>query len=68
MKLLIKNGRILDPSSQFDEKSDLLVENGMITKISAKIKEKAETVIDARGCYVMPGFIDIRGLKKKKLL
>ena len=59
MKLLIKNGRILDPSSQFDEKSDLLVENGMITKISAKIKEKAETVIDARGCYVMPGFIDL---------
>jgi len=59
LKLLIKNGRILDPSSQFDEKSDLLVENGMITKISAKIKEKAETVIDARGCYVMPGFIDL---------
>lgn len=59
MKLLIKNGRIIDPASKLDAESDLFVEDGKISKIKGKIKEKADRVIDAKGCFVMPGFIDL---------
>ncbi|WP_099470034.1 dihydroorotase [Konateibacter massiliensis] len=61
MKLLIKNGRVIDPASKQDEVMDLLLEDGKIAKKAANIQEKEETltVIDAKGCFVMPGFIDL---------
>ena len=59
MKLLIKNGRVIDPASKLDAESDLLVEDGKIAKVNGKIMEKADRVIDAKGCFVMPGFIDL---------
>ena len=59
MKLLIKNGRVIDPASKLDAESDILVEDGRIAKVKEKIKGKADKVIDAKGCFVMPGFIDL---------
>jgi dihydroorotase len=60
MKLLIKNGRVIDPASNYDKKSDLLVVNKKINKIADKIDEKeADKVIDAKNCLVLPGLIDI---------
>ncbi|RDY31540.1 dihydroorotase [Lachnotalea glycerini] len=61
MKLLIKNGRVIDPGCKQDEVMDLLVENGRIVKKETQIKEceKELNVIDAKGCFVMPGFIDL---------
>ena len=59
MKLLIKNGRVIDPASKLDAESDLLVEDGKIAKVNGKIMEKADQIIEAGGCYVMPGFIDL---------
>lgn len=59
MKLLIKSGRVMDPASKTDEVSDILIENGKITKIAKQIKGKADKTIDAKGCFVMPGFIDL---------
>ncbi|PXV89072.1 dihydroorotase [Lachnotalea glycerini] len=61
MKLLIKNGRVIDPGCKQDEIMDLLVENGRIVKKETQIKEceKELNVIDAKGCFVMPGFIDL---------
>lgn len=59
MKLLIKNGRVIDPASQTDVKSDILTEDGKIKRIAATIKEKADKTIDAKGCFVMPGFVDL---------
>ena len=59
MKVLIKNGRVLDPSSKTDAVSDVLVEGGKVKKIAKGIKEKADRVIQAKGCFVMPGFIDL---------
>ena len=38
MKLLIKNGRVIDPASKTDVVSDLLIEDGRIAKISKQIK------------------------------
>lgn len=61
MKLLIKNGRVIDPGCKQDEILDLLIEDGRIIQKAAQIQENiAEAeVIDALGCFVMPGFIDL---------
>ena len=61
MKILIKKGRILNPSDQTDKVGDILVEDGVIKEIKEKIecKETPEKIIDAKGCYVMPVLIDL---------
>lgn len=59
MSILIKNGRVIDPDSRLDEICDLLIENGLIKKVEKEIHEKDAEVIDAEGCYVMPGLIDM---------
>ncbi len=59
MLLLIKNGTVINPGDQTQAEADVLVEDGMIKKIGAALPVKAERVIDAAGCYVMPGFIDM---------
>jgi len=59
MVLLIKNGRIIDPGTKTDQVADLLIDKGKIEKIAPEIKDKADKVLDAKGCYVMPGFIDL---------
>ena len=59
MKILIKNGRIIDPASNRDEIADLYVEEGKVLQVGQKIEKKADRVIDATGLFVMPGFIDL---------
>ena len=59
MKILIKNGRVLNPANGTDEMLDVLVEDGIVKKMEKQIREEAERIIDAKGCYVMPGFIDL---------
>jgi dihydroorotase len=56
--LLIKNGTILDPSQNLEKKADLLIEDGKIASVGAAAAS-AERVIDAAGCFVTPGLIDI---------
>ena len=57
--LLIRGGRVIDPASRLDARVDILVENGRITQIGDGLKAKAAEVLDATGCVVTPGFIDI---------
>lgn len=64
MKLLIKNGRVIDPANGRDGQFDVLVEKGRIQKVAPQGKlPKAETdgakEIDAKGCVVTPGFLDM---------
>ncbi|MGP0629663.1 dihydroorotase [Nitrospina sp. 32_T5] len=64
MKLLIKNGRVIDPANDRDGQFDVLVEKGRILKVAPQGKlSKAETdgakEIDAKGCVVTPGFLDM---------
>ena len=58
--LLIKGGRLIDPSQGIDGINDLLVENGIVKSIAQHIDppEHAE-VINATGMVVSPGFIDV---------
>jgi dihydroorotase len=60
MDLLIKGGRILDPSQGLDEKLDVLVADGKIAEIGKKLTAgKGIEVIDAKGMIVVPGLIDM---------
>ena len=61
MNILIRNGRIIDPATKTDEISDLYIEGGKVKKTGKglKPKDKTDKVIDASGCYVMPGLIDL---------
>lgn len=59
MKLLIKNGTVLNPGDKTEKICDVLVEAGKIAEISTNITAQADQTIDAKGCFVMPGFIDM---------
>lgn len=72
MTLFIKNGHVLDPATGTDEEIDILIEDGIISKRGKKLKCEADRIVDAKGCYVMPGFIDLHvhlrdpGLEEKE--
>ena len=59
MTILIKGGKVINPATGMEEVADVLVENGVVSKIAKGIKDKAEKQINAKGCFVMPGFIDM---------
>ena len=56
MAVIIKNGTIVTDTDTFE--SDILIEEGIITKIDKNIENKDAELIDAKGRYVFPGFID----------
>ena len=64
MKLIIKNGRVIDPANKIDGDHDILIDKGLIQtvaprgKISSRDAGSAK-VIDAQGCIVAPGFLDM---------
>lgn len=72
MTLLIKNGRVLDPMAQLDAVMDVLVEDGQIKQVAPHIEAQTDQYVEADGCYVMPGFIDLHvhlrdpGFEKKE--
>lgn len=60
MKILIKNGRVIDPASRVDEPLNLLIENNIIKDINRNIPVKDDyEIIDASRCLVLPGLIDM---------
>jgi len=60
MNLLIKGGRVIDPSQKLDATLDVLVENGLVKEIGTGLTASAGTeTIDAAGKYVVPGLIDM---------
>jgi len=60
MKILIQGGRVLDPQSKTDEVADVAISVGKIVAIG-KAPEgfQAQKTIDAKGCIVMPGLVDL---------
>jgi dihydroorotase len=60
MKILVKNGRVIDPASGRDEKADIAVAAGRIVAIG-RVPGDFETarVINAAGCVVAPGLVDL---------
>src|SRR5437667_9386817 len=58
-KILIKNGRIIDPASGFDAVADLAIVEGRIAARGAGLDAAGGEVFDASGLVVAPGFIDM---------
>ncbi|MBL0720468.1 dihydroorotase [Piscinibacter sp. Jin2] len=60
MKLLLQNGRVIDPASGRDERADVAIAAGRIVAIgSVRPDFQADRVIDARGLVVAPGLVDL---------
>ncbi|NMA34223.1 MAG: dihydroorotase [Clostridiaceae bacterium] len=58
MKLLIKNGHIIDAKTGIDGVFDLIAEDGKIVEISGDIDAEGCEIVDAEGKYVLPGLVD----------
>ncbi len=59
MKILIKNGRVIDPANNSDTVCDILVEGAKISQSGKNIKTDADNIIDASGKIIMPGIVDM---------
>ncbi len=61
MGILIRQGRIVDAATKTDMIGDIYLDEGIIKEIGDKLekKEKNDRVIDAKGCLVLPGLIDL---------
>ena len=59
MKILIKNGRLVDPASGLDRVGDLAVANGRIVKLGDAGEFAADRTLDATGLIVAPGLVDL---------
>ena len=57
--ILIRGGRLIDPASGRDERGDALLENDRVAAVGGSIEAAGAEVIDAAGCIVAPGFIDL---------
>jgi dihydroorotase len=58
-RILIRGGRILDPSDDRDETGDVLIEAGTVAEIAAGLEVPGAEIIDATGAWVAPGFVDL---------
>ena len=59
MRLLLKNGTVVDYASGTNEKLDVLIENDKIIKVAPDINEEVDRVVDCIGYIIMPGMIDM---------
>jgi dihydroorotase len=57
MRYVIKHGHLIEPSAGISASWDVLVEDGRIVRMGPNLT--AETVLDASGCVVCPGFVDV---------
>ncbi|MBK7002267.1 MAG: dihydroorotase [Rhodoferax sp.] len=61
MKILIQGGRVIDPASGFDEKTDVALVDRAVTAIKNIENDfSPDHVIDASNCIVMPGLVDLQ--------
>jgi len=56
MKILIRNGRVVDPASGRDAAGDLAIAEG---RLCEALPGKPDRIIDAKGLVVAPGLIDV---------
>jgi dihydroorotase len=60
MNILIQGGRVIDPASGFDAVADVAIADGTILSIGAAPEGFApEQTVDAQGCIVAPGLVDL---------
>ena len=60
MTILVRQAKIIDPSSPFHlQTADLLIENGVLTSIEPTISSQTDKIVDVPGLHVSPGWVDV---------
>ncbi|MDR0225108.1 MAG: dihydroorotase [Burkholderiaceae bacterium] len=60
MKILIRNGRVMDPARGFDQQADVAIADGKVLAVGKTPQGfAADRDIDAAGCWVLPGLVDL---------
>ena len=60
MKILIQNGRVIDPARGFDQVCDVALAAGRVVAVGqAPAGFEADRVVDASGQWVLPGLVDL---------
>lgn len=60
MTTLIKGGRLIDPATKTDMIMDIIVKDGIVAERGENLAaDGADEIVEATGCYVMPGLIDL---------
>lgn len=57
--LVIKSGRLVDPSQNIDGIKDILIEDGKVNDVGDSLDSNNREVFDATGLIVAPGFVDL---------
>src|SRR6201996_7893974 len=58
-RLIIKNGRVVDPAANLDCICDVVIEDGLIQQVGENLSADGVEEFDASGLIVTPGFIDM---------
>jgi dihydroorotase len=58
-RILVKGGLVLDPACDRSLRADVLIEDGRIAAVAADLEVDGAERVDAAGCWVVPGFIDL---------
>jgi len=59
-KILITHGRVIDPASRLDRQADVALADGKVLAIgNVPADFNADRTLDARGCLVIPGLVDL---------
>lgn len=59
MDILLKGGRVVDPSADLDSTADILIKGGKIADLGKGLKASGAKTIDCKGKIVLPGLIDM---------
>jgi len=59
MQLILRQGRVVDPTQKLNQIADVGIDDGRIAEIASKIRKSGRKEIDAHGLVVAPGFIDM---------
>jgi dihydroorotase len=59
LRLVVKNGRVIDPASRLDAVRDVVIEDGKIAAVGENLDAAGAEQFDAGGLIVAPGFIDM---------
>ena len=56
--LIVKNGLLIDGTGAAARPADVRIRDGLVTEVGPDLAPDGEEVVDAKGAYVCPGFID----------
>ena len=59
-RLLLRGGRVVDPSQDLDAGRDVLIEDGRVAAVGEGLPDAGAEVLDVAGRVVCPGFVDLR--------